>query len=68
MGPAGTPNAVVDQLGAVHGLDDLYVIDASIFPAIPSVPTNLTTIMVAERCAAELRTRVAALSPAATAQ
>jgi choline dehydrogenase len=68
MGPAGTPNAVVDQLGAVHGLDDLYVIDASIFPVIPSVPTNLTTIMVAERCAAELRTRVAALSPAATAQ
>jgi choline dehydrogenase len=67
MGPAGTPWAVVDQMGAVHGLDDLFVIDASIFPAIPSVPTNLTTIMLAERCAAELRDRLAALSPAATA-
>jgi choline dehydrogenase len=67
MGPAGTPAAVVDQMGAVHGLRDLYVIDASIFPTIPSVPTNLTTVMLAERCAAELRDRLAALSPAATA-
>ena len=67
MGPAGTPSAVVDQMGAVHGLQDLYVIDASIFPTIPSVPTNLTTIMLAERCAAELRDRLAALRPAATA-
>ena len=45
-------------MGAVHGLEDLYVIDASIFPTIPLVPTNLTTIMVAERCAAELRARL----------
>jgi choline dehydrogenase len=60
MGPADAPGAVVDQMGRVHGLEDLYVIDASIFPTIPSVPTNLTTIMVAERCAAELRARLAA--------
>jgi choline dehydrogenase len=55
MGPAGAPWSVVDQMGKVHGLDGLYVIDASIFPAIPSVPTNITTMMVAERCAEQLR-------------
>jgi choline dehydrogenase len=30
------------------------VIDASIFPEIPSTPTNLTTIMVAERIAGDV--------------
>jgi choline dehydrogenase len=66
MGPADAPGAVVDQTGQVHGLENLYVVDASIFPTIPSVPTNLTTIMVAERCAAELR-RQAVSSPPSTA-
>jgi len=40
--------AVVDGAGAVRGLGNLRVIDASILPEVPSVPTNLTTIMVAE--------------------
>jgi len=31
------------------GVDRLHVVDASILPEIPSVPTNVTTIMVAER-------------------
>src|SRR5205823_3680253 len=31
MGAADAPWAVVDQHGKVHGLEDLYVIDASIF-------------------------------------
>jgi choline dehydrogenase-like flavoprotein len=53
MGPEGV--GVVDQRGKVHGVDDLFVIDASIFPMIPSSPTNLPTIMLAERCAAALR-------------
>jgi choline dehydrogenase len=54
MGPdAGT--SVVDQTGRVHGADGLWVIDASIMPALPSVPTNLTTMMLAERCIAWLR-------------
>jgi choline dehydrogenase len=47
--------SVVDQTGRVHGVDRLWVIDASIIPALPSVPTNLTTMMLAERCAAWLR-------------
>ena len=40
--------AVVDGAGAVRGVRNLRVIDASILPEVPSVPTNLTVIMVAE--------------------
>jgi choline dehydrogenase len=40
--------AVVDGTGAVRGIGNLRVIDASILPGVPSVPTNLTVIMVAE--------------------
>jgi choline dehydrogenase len=39
---------VVDGTGAVRGVRNLRVIDASILPAVPSVPTNLTVIMAAE--------------------
>jgi choline dehydrogenase len=38
----------------VHGIDGLWVIDASVMPTIPAANTNLPTIMVAERCAAWL--------------
>ena len=40
--------AVVDGAGAVRGIGKLRVIDASILPGVPSVPTNLTVIMAAE--------------------
>jgi choline dehydrogenase len=49
--PMGGENdgwAVVDGAGAVRGIGNLRVIDASILPAVPSVPTNLTVIMAAE--------------------
>ena len=49
MGGANDPSAVVDSLGAVRGLSNLRVVDASIIPRIPSTVTNLTTIMVAGR-------------------
>ena len=49
MGGAADPWAVVDSLGAVRGLQNLRVVDASIIPRVPSTVTNLTTIMVAER-------------------
>jgi choline dehydrogenase len=51
----GADTAVVDQRGRVHGFEDLWIIDASIMPALPSVPTNFTTMMVAERCVAWMR-------------
>jgi choline dehydrogenase len=47
-GPAD-PGAIVDSVGAVKGLSGLRVVDASIIPEIPSVPFNLTVIMLAER-------------------
>jgi choline dehydrogenase len=50
MGRPGDPGAVVDEMGAVLGLSDLFVVDASIMPAVPSVNTNLTTLMLAQRC------------------
>ena len=41
----GGPSRVA---GCGCGLGHLRVIDASIIPEVPSVPTNVTTIMVAE--------------------
>lgn len=54
MGPASDAACAAGEDGAVHGLDRLTVADASLFPTIPSMPTNLTTIMLAERLAATL--------------
>jgi choline dehydrogenase len=35
----------------VHGLDNLYVADASLMPVIPRANTQLTTVAVADRLA-----------------
>lgn len=51
MGPAHDAGAVVDERLRVHGVADLQVVDASVMPAIPSAPTNLTCMMLAERAA-----------------
>jgi choline dehydrogenase len=51
MGPDTDPHAVVDQRFRVHGVEGLRVVDASVMPSIPSAPTNLTCIMLAERAA-----------------
>lgn len=55
MGPQGDPQAVVDARLRVHGLQGLRVIDASVFPMIPSGNTNAPTLMVAERAAAMIK-------------
>lgn len=54
MGPATDPAAVVDQYGAVHGIQALHVADASIMPSHVRANTNLTSIMIGERAAALL--------------
>ncbi len=51
MGKNPSAGAVVDARGRVHGLEGLLVADASIMPATVSAPTNLTTVMIAERIA-----------------
>lgn len=52
MGKPGDTAAVVDLQARVIGLQGLRVVDASIFPDVPSVATNITVIAVAEKIAA----------------
>lgn len=51
MGAASDPMAVVSQYGRVHGLENLWIADASIMPDCIRANTNATTIMIAERVA-----------------
>ena len=49
MGPPTDPEAVVNHELKVYGIRGLRVIDASIFPKIPSGNTNAPTIMTGEK-------------------
>jgi 5-(hydroxymethyl)furfural/furfural oxidase len=60
MGSATDPESVVDPDGAVIGVANLFVADASIMPRITRTNTNLPTIMIAEHLADRLRSRGAA--------
>lgn len=51
MGPASDRMAVVDERFRVREVPGLRVVDASVMPTIPSAPTNLSCIMLAERAA-----------------
>jgi choline dehydrogenase len=55
MGRPDDPGAVVDGAGRVHGLEGLWVIDASVIPRVPSANTHLAVIALAERLAAGFR-------------
>ena len=50
--------AVVDPAGAVHGFEGLRLADASIMPSVPSGNTHIPTVMVAEKIADAIRTRM----------
>jgi 5-(hydroxymethyl)furfural/furfural oxidase len=54
MGRADDPDAVVDHSGRVRGMSGLRVVDASIMPVIPRGNTNIPTIMLAEKIAADI--------------
>nr|WP_194719560.1 GMC family oxidoreductase N-terminal domain-containing protein [Pseudomonas typographi] len=49
MGRADDPMAVTDAQGRVREVEGLRVVDASIFPSLPSGNINFPTMMVAER-------------------
>jgi choline dehydrogenase-like flavoprotein len=51
IGPDGDSHAVLDQTCKVRGMENLYVVDASVFPTIPSAVPNLTAMMLGERVA-----------------
>jgi choline dehydrogenase len=55
MGPASDPTAVVGSRLRVHGMDNLWVADASIMPTVTHANTNLTCIMIGERLSDFLR-------------
>lgn len=46
--------SAVDSHGKVHGIDNVRVIDASIFPTIPTANLNAPTMMLAEKLSAEI--------------
>ncbi len=58
MGPATDPLAVVDSRGNVHGIEGLFICDASIFPTLMRANTNLPAAMVAEHLAATISSNI----------
>jgi len=51
MGSPDDPMAVTAPDGRVYGVEGLRVVDASIFPRVPSANTNFPTLMAAEKIA-----------------
>lgn len=55
MGPAGDPGAVVSAQLRVHGVDGLWVADASVLPTVPHANTAVAAMLVGELAAADVR-------------
>jgi len=49
MGPAEDAMSVVNHKLKVHGLDNLYIADASVMPTVTHANTNISAIMMGER-------------------
>ena len=58
MGLLEDPQAVVNEEGLVHGVEQLRVVDASIMPNLIAGNTNIPTIMVAEKIAATILEKI----------
>jgi choline dehydrogenase len=54
--PVGTCAEIVGDDLRVHGMENLYVCDASVFRTIPRANTHLPTLALAERTAVWLAT------------
>jgi choline dehydrogenase len=57
MGPAGDSTAVVDQHFKVHGVGNLRVVDASVFPSHTRANPNLICFVLGERAGEWMRSR-----------
>jgi choline dehydrogenase len=55
MGPATRKESVVDSDGRVHGVEDLRVVDASIFLTIPRANVHCTIVALAEKLSDAIR-------------
>jgi choline dehydrogenase len=58
MGAARDPLAVVDDHCRLHGIEGLYVADASVMPTVPRANINLPTMMIGERVADFVRSEI----------
>lgn len=54
MGAASDPKAVTDAHGKVYGVPGLRIVDASLFPSIPSANVHLSVLMAAEKIADDI--------------
>jgi choline dehydrogenase-like flavoprotein len=54
MGSPDDPSSVVDSSCRFIGVENLFVVNASIMPVIPRANTHLTSVMIAERAACSL--------------
>lgn len=54
MGPVSDPMAVVDSRFRVHGVKNLRVVDASVFPKIPGLFIAVPIYMAAEKAAEDI--------------
>ena len=54
MGRPDDPDAVVDPAGRVRGIAGLRVADASIMPTVPRGNTNIPSVMIGEKIAADM--------------
>lgn len=54
LGPGDDPGAVVGPDLRVHGVEGLWVADASVLPTVPHANTNLAAILVGEVAARSL--------------
>ncbi|MBC8719613.1 GMC family oxidoreductase N-terminal domain-containing protein [Ochrobactrum sp. Marseille-Q0166] len=58
MGMADDPLSITDASGKVNGIDRLRVCDASLMPTIPCANTNMPTLMIAERIADIIKSKI----------
>lgn len=54
MGAANDPHAVVDSKFRVHGIKNLRIVDASVFPKIPGMFILAPTYMISEKASEEI--------------